>query len=145
MAIFRPKPSQIFFFGLVPKSPIHIGLIYVKNPKPNISCLGPFNKKLPVHTPPGCFPRAVYYHHEALEAHPETHGVAHGVMNAHLGASEGKICVLEAYFEVVEVSPRTLEAHPRAVKAYCGNVETHTKVLGSTLELLDSIWSRAFS
>ena len=43
MAIFRPKPSQIFFFGLVPKSPIHIGLIYVKNPKPNISCLGPFN------------------------------------------------------------------------------------------------------
>jgi len=44
MAIFRPKPSQIFFFGLVPKSPIHIGLIYVKNPKPNISCLGPFKK-----------------------------------------------------------------------------------------------------
>ncbi len=43
MAIFRPKPSQIFFFGLVPKSPIHIGEIYVKNPKPNISCLGPFN------------------------------------------------------------------------------------------------------
>jgi hypothetical protein len=42
MAIFIPKPSQIFFFGLVPKSPIHIGLIYVKNPKPNISCLGPF-------------------------------------------------------------------------------------------------------
>ena len=42
MAIFRPKPSQIFFFGLVPKSPIHIGWIYVKNPKPNISCLGPF-------------------------------------------------------------------------------------------------------
>ncbi len=42
MAIFRPKPSQIFFFGLVPKSTIHIGLIYVKNPKPNISCLGPF-------------------------------------------------------------------------------------------------------
>ncbi len=42
MAIFRPKPSQIFFFGLVPKSPIHIGLIYVRNPKPNISCLGPF-------------------------------------------------------------------------------------------------------
>jgi hypothetical protein len=42
MAIFRPKPSQIFFFGLVPRSPIHIGLIYVKNPKPNISCLGPF-------------------------------------------------------------------------------------------------------
>jgi hypothetical protein len=30
------------FFGLVPKSPIHTGLIYVKNPKPNISCLGPF-------------------------------------------------------------------------------------------------------
>jgi hypothetical protein len=44
MAIFRPKPTQIFFFGLVPKSPIHIGLIYVKNPKPNISCLGPFKK-----------------------------------------------------------------------------------------------------
>jgi hypothetical protein len=42
MAIFRPKPFQIFFFGLVSKSPIHIGLIYVKNPKPNISCLGPF-------------------------------------------------------------------------------------------------------
>ncbi len=42
MAIFRPKPSQIFFFGLVPKSPVHIALIYVKNPKPNISCLGPF-------------------------------------------------------------------------------------------------------
>jgi hypothetical protein len=42
MAIFRPKPSQIFLLGLVPKSPIHIGLIYVKNPKPNISCLGPF-------------------------------------------------------------------------------------------------------
>jgi hypothetical protein len=31
MAIFRPKYL-----------PIHIGLIYVKNPKPNISCLGPF-------------------------------------------------------------------------------------------------------
>ncbi len=28
--------------GLVPKSPIHIGLICVKNPKPNISRLGPF-------------------------------------------------------------------------------------------------------
>ncbi len=42
MAIFRPKPSQIFLFGLVPNSPVHIGLIYVKNPKPNISCLGPF-------------------------------------------------------------------------------------------------------
>ncbi len=42
MAIFRPIPSQIFFFGLVPKSPVHIGLIYVKTPKPNISCLGPF-------------------------------------------------------------------------------------------------------
>jgi hypothetical protein len=42
MSIFRPKPFQIFFFGLVPKSPIHKGLIYVKNPKPNISCLGPF-------------------------------------------------------------------------------------------------------
>ncbi len=46
MAIFRPKPSQIFFFCLVPKSPIHIGLIYVKNPKPNISCLGPFLKQI---------------------------------------------------------------------------------------------------
>jgi hypothetical protein len=44
MAIFRPKPSQIFFLGLVPKSPVHTGLIYVKNPKPNISCLGPFNR-----------------------------------------------------------------------------------------------------
>jgi hypothetical protein len=43
MAIFWPKPSQIFFLGLVPKSPIHNGLIYVKNPKPNISCLGPSN------------------------------------------------------------------------------------------------------
>jgi hypothetical protein len=42
MAIFRPKPFQIFFFGLVPKSLFHIGLIYVKNPEPNISCLGPF-------------------------------------------------------------------------------------------------------
>jgi hypothetical protein len=31
-----------YFFGLVPKSPVHIGLIYVKNPKPKISCLGPF-------------------------------------------------------------------------------------------------------
>jgi hypothetical protein len=30
------------FFVLVPKSPIHTGLIYVKNPKPNISSLGPF-------------------------------------------------------------------------------------------------------
>jgi hypothetical protein len=56
MAIFRPKPSQIFFFGLVPKSPIRIGLIYVKNPKPNISCLGPFKGKnssrnaVPVHS-----------------------------------------------------------------------------------------------
>ncbi len=30
---------------------------------------GFLNKKLPVHTPPGCFLRAVYYHHEALEAH----------------------------------------------------------------------------
>ncbi len=28
--------------GLVPKSPIHIGLISAKNPKPNISHLGPF-------------------------------------------------------------------------------------------------------
>jgi hypothetical protein len=43
MANFRPKSSQIFFLGLVPKSPIHIGLIYVINPKPIISCLGPFN------------------------------------------------------------------------------------------------------
>ncbi len=42
MVIFRPKPFQIFFFGLVPKSPIHIGLIYVKN----ISCLGPFKSFL---------------------------------------------------------------------------------------------------
>jgi hypothetical protein len=30
MAIFRPKPSQIFLFCLVPKSPIHIGLINVQ-------------------------------------------------------------------------------------------------------------------
>jgi hypothetical protein len=37
MAIFRYKPSQ--FFVLVPKSPIHTGLIYVKNPKPK----GPFS------------------------------------------------------------------------------------------------------
>ncbi len=33
------------FFVLVPKSPIHTGLIYVKNLKPNISNLGPFNKQ----------------------------------------------------------------------------------------------------
>jgi hypothetical protein len=70
MAIFRPKPSQIFFFGLVPMSPIHIGLIYVKTPKPNISCLGPFKgtltnafvsiyvvKKLLVHASPAALSR----------------------------------------------------------------------------------------
>jgi hypothetical protein len=42
MAIFRSKPSNFGFFVLVPKSPIHTGLIYVKNPKPYISSLGPF-------------------------------------------------------------------------------------------------------
>jgi hypothetical protein len=42
MAISGLNHPNFGFFGLVPKSPIHTGLIYVKNPKPNISCLGPF-------------------------------------------------------------------------------------------------------
>jgi hypothetical protein len=42
MAIYSSKASQFWIFVLVPKSPIHTGLIYVKNPGPNISCLGPF-------------------------------------------------------------------------------------------------------
>ncbi len=35
---------NFWFFGLVPKSPIHTGLIYVKTSEPNISSLGPFKK-----------------------------------------------------------------------------------------------------
>jgi hypothetical protein len=38
-----PKPNFFGFLGLVPKSPIHIGLILAKIPRPNISRLGPFN------------------------------------------------------------------------------------------------------
>jgi hypothetical protein len=33
------------FFGLIPKSPTHTGLICVKNLEPNISRLGPFKKR----------------------------------------------------------------------------------------------------
>ncbi len=43
MVIFKPKHKLLEFFGLVPKSPTHAGLICVKTPKPNISCLGSFN------------------------------------------------------------------------------------------------------
>jgi hypothetical protein len=36
---------QLFeFLSLVPKSPIHTGLISAKNPEPNISSLGPFKR-----------------------------------------------------------------------------------------------------
>jgi hypothetical protein len=41
MAIFRPNPSQIFFLDLVPKSPIHIGWIYVKKSAHDLVMLGP--------------------------------------------------------------------------------------------------------
>ncbi len=39
----RPKPTQIFFFGLVSKSPTHRGLIYVKKSALDLVMLGPFN------------------------------------------------------------------------------------------------------
>jgi hypothetical protein len=42
MVIFMPKPLK-FYFGLVPKSPTHTGLICVKTMEPNISSLCPFN------------------------------------------------------------------------------------------------------
>ncbi len=45
MPIFRPKSSKFIIFGLVPKSPIHIGLISAKNPESNISHLGPFKAR----------------------------------------------------------------------------------------------------
>jgi hypothetical protein len=45
MVIFKPKHKLLEFFGLVPKSPTHAGLICVKTPKPNISCLGSFNQE----------------------------------------------------------------------------------------------------
>jgi hypothetical protein len=38
-----PKPTQIFYFGLVPKSPTHRGLIYVKKSALDLVMLGPFN------------------------------------------------------------------------------------------------------
>jgi hypothetical protein len=41
-AIFKPKPSKIVFFGLVPRSPTYTGLICVKTLEPNISSLGAF-------------------------------------------------------------------------------------------------------
>jgi hypothetical protein len=43
MAISNPKPTKINdFFFLVPWSPSRTGLICVKTPEPNISCLGLF-------------------------------------------------------------------------------------------------------
>ncbi len=36
LAFFRPKPSKFLMFGLLPKSPIHTGLICVKKiPQPH--------------------------------------------------------------------------------------------------------------
>jgi hypothetical protein len=37
--------TKFHFFSPVPKSPIRTGLISVKNPLSNISCLGPFNNR----------------------------------------------------------------------------------------------------
>jgi hypothetical protein len=43
-AIFRPKPSRCWIFGLVPKSPTQYSYRsdLCKTPEPNISSLGPF-------------------------------------------------------------------------------------------------------
>jgi hypothetical protein len=47
MAISKPKPPNFYFyFGLVPKSPTHTGLDYIKTLEPNIPCLGSFKGKL---------------------------------------------------------------------------------------------------
>ncbi len=39
MMIFKPKPTNFEFFGLVPQSPTHTGLICVKTQEPNSSSL----------------------------------------------------------------------------------------------------------
>jgi hypothetical protein len=43
---FQAKNHKLLkFFDLVPKSPTHTGMICVKTPEPNISCLAPFKIK----------------------------------------------------------------------------------------------------
>jgi hypothetical protein len=37
--------NLLHFFGLVPQSPTRMGMICVKTPEPNISCLAPLRKK----------------------------------------------------------------------------------------------------
>jgi hypothetical protein len=47
MTISSINHQNFEFFGLVPKSPIHTGLICVKILEPNISSLGPYKYSIP--------------------------------------------------------------------------------------------------
>jgi len=46
--MIKLESKNFEFFVLVPNSPIHTGLIYEKNSKPNISSLGPFKRFMPI-------------------------------------------------------------------------------------------------